>query len=71
MGLVKFIAFTALGAGIWNVVLAILGWYLEAIVPEDQLISTVTEYSHEIGYIIIGLVVFALGYIIYKGFKKK
>ncbi len=71
MGLVKFIAFTALGAGIWNVVLAILGWYLEAIVPEDQLISTVTEYSHEIGYIIIGLVVFALGYIIYKAFKKK
>lgn len=71
MSLAKFIAFTALGAGIWNAVLAILGWYLEAIVPEDQLISTVTEYSHEIGYIIIGLVIFALGYIIYKGFKKK
>lgn len=71
MGLAKFIAFTALGAGIWNAVLAALGWYLEAIVPEDQLISTVSEYSHEIGYVIIGLVVLALGYIIYKGIKKK
>lgn len=71
MGLVKFIAFTALGAGIWNSVLAALGWYLEAIVPEDQLISTVTEYSHEIGYVIIAIVALALGYIIYKGVKKK
>ena len=48
----KFIVYTALGAGIWNAVLAALGWYLEAIVPEDQLIGTVTEYSHELGYII-------------------
>ena len=71
MGLAKFMAFTALGAGIWNAVLAALGWYLEAIVPEDQLIDTVTEYSHEIGYVIIGLVALALGYIIYKGVKKR
>ncbi len=70
MGLAKFVAFTALGAGIWNAVLAALGWYLEAIVPEEQLISTVTEYSHEIGYVIIALVAIALGYIIYKGVKK-
>lgn len=70
MGLAKFIAFTALGAGIWNAVLASLGWYLEAIVPEDQLIGTVTEYSHEIGYVIIAAVALALGYIIYKGVKK-
>lgn len=70
MGLAKFVAFTALGAGIWNAVLAALGWYLEAIVPEEQLISTVTEYSHEIGYVIIALVTIALGYIIYKGVKK-
>ncbi len=69
MGLAKFVAFTALGAGIWNAVLAALGWYLEAIVPEDQLISTVTEYSHEIGYVIIALVALALGYIIYIGVK--
>lgn len=67
----KFIIFTALGAGIWNSVLAALGWFLEDIVPEDQLISTVSKYSHEIGYIIVGIVVLALGYIIYKGVRKK
>ena len=71
MNIGKFVAYTALGAGIWNAVLAALGWFLEGIVPEDQLISTVSEYSHEIGYIILGCVVLALGYIIYKGVKKK
>mgnify|MGYP003291520028 CR=1 FL=1 len=71
MNIAKFAAFTALGAGIWNAVLAALGWYLESIVPEDQLISTVSEYTHEIGYVIIILVALALGYIIYKGVKKK
>jgi membrane protein DedA with SNARE-associated domain len=71
MNLGKFVAFTALGAGLWNGVLAALGWYLEGIVPKDQLIGTVSEYGHEIGYVIIGCVVLALGYVIYKGVKKK
>ena len=71
MNIVKFIIYTALGAGIWNAILAALGWYLESVVPEDQLISTVTEYSDIIGYAIVALVVFALGYVIYKGIKKK
>ena len=67
----KFILYTALGAGIWNGVLAGLGWYLEKIVPYNQLTETVTQYSDTIGYAIVGLVVLALGYIIYKGVKKK
>jgi hypothetical protein len=47
-----------------------LGYYLEAIVPEEQLIETVTQYSHEIDYCIIAAVAIALGIIIYKGLKK-
>ena len=71
MNIGKFITFTVLGAGLWNCVLAVLGWYLESIVPEDQLISTVTKYSDAIGHTIIILVIITLGYIIYKGVKKK
>ena len=71
MNLPKFILFTAVGAGLWNVVLATMGYDLESVVPEEQLIATVTKYSHEIGYAIVAVVALALGYLIYKGFKKR
>ena len=70
MNIAKFALFTAIGAGLWNGVLAALGYFLEAVVPEEQLIATVTKYSHEIGYGIIAVVTLALSYIIYKGVKK-
>ena len=70
MNIAKFALFTAIGAGLWNGVLAALGYFLEAVVPEEQLLATVTEYSHEIGYGIMAVVAVALAYIIYKGVKK-
>ena len=70
MNVAKFALFTAIGAGLWNGVLAALGYFLEAVVPEEQLIATVTKYSHEIGYGIMTVVALALAYLIYKGVKK-
>jgi membrane protein DedA with SNARE-associated domain len=70
MNIGKFALYTAIGAGAWNAVLAAMGWYLEDVVPEEKLIATVTEYSHEIGYGIMAVVAVALAYIIYKGVKK-
>lgn len=70
MNIAKFALFTAIGAGLWNGVLAALGYFLEAVVPEEELIATVTKYSHEIGYGIMAVVAVALAYIIYKGVKK-
>ncbi|MBQ2026535.1 MAG: DedA family protein [Alistipes sp.] len=70
MNIAKFALFTAIGAGAWNTVLAALGYFLESVVPEEQLIATVTEYSHEIGYGIIAVVAIAIAYLIYKGVKK-
>ena len=70
MNIAKFALYTAIGAGLWNGVLAAMGYILEAFVPEDKLIATVTKYSHEIGYGIIAVVAIALGIIIYKGVKK-
>lgn len=70
MNLAKFMLFTAVGAGAWNSVLAGLGYYLESVVPEDQLIATVTEYSHEIGVAIIIAVVAVVAFLVYKGWKK-
>lgn len=70
MGLGKFVLFTVLGAGIWNTVLATLGYYLASVLPEDQLMETVTRYSHEISYGIVGVVVLVIGFIVYKGWGK-
>lgn len=70
MNIAKFALFTSIGAGLWNCVLAALGYFLEAVVPEEELIATVTKYSHEIGYCIIAVVALALAFIIYKGAKK-
>lgn len=73
MKMSTFLIFTALGAGIWNTILAALGWYLSkvpGIETKEQLIERVTEYSSEIGYCFIALGVFIVGYLVYKAFKK-
>ena len=74
MNIGKFILFTTLGAGIWNVVLAIIGWALAkvpGIQTKEQLLEKVNEYSHIIGYSILVVVVVVLGVIIYKATHKK
>ena len=68
-----FLLYTTLGAGIWNAILAAIGWYLSTvpgIETEEQLLAKVTEYSHELGYIFIALGVVILSFLIYKGVKK-
>jgi len=62
----KFLLFTTIGAGGWHSVLAILGWYLHAIVPEDQLNDKISEYAEYIKFIILGLIVLAAIYFLIK-----
>jgi membrane protein DedA with SNARE-associated domain len=73
MKLGPFLFYTTLGAGIWNCVLAAIGYYLSTvsgIETEEQLLKSVTEYSREIGYIFIGLAVSIIGILVYAGVKK-
>lgn len=69
MKLSTFLLYTTLGAGIWNTILAAIGYYLQSVVPEEQLMETVSKYSHELGYIFIGVGVLVVAYLIYKGRK--
>ena len=68
MKLSTFLLFTTLGAGLWNSILAAIGYYLESVIPEDQLMG---EYSHEIGYVFIAIAILIVGFLVYKGMKKK
>lgn len=70
MQLSHFILYTTIGAGLWNIILAAMGYALASVVPEDQLLDTVTRYSHQFGYAMIALAVVVVGYFIYKARKK-
>ena len=67
----KFLLYTTIGAGVWHSILATLGWYLHAIVPEDQLNDKISEYAEYIKIIIIALVLIAIGYFVIKSYLKR
>lgn len=71
MKMSRFLLYTTLGAGIWNTILATIGYYLQSAVPEDQLMEKVNEYSDELKYGIIAIVAVAVLFLAYKGLKKK
>lgn len=58
----KFLLYTTIGAGCWHAILAVLGWYLHAIVTEEQLNDKISEYSEYIKLIIIGLVMLVIAW---------
>lgn len=70
----KFLLYTTIGAGVWNTVLATIGWgiyeYTDYKTPHDVYQQAVL-YSHEIGYVILALAVVVVAFIAYKGIKKK
>ena len=69
MSLGRFVFYTTLGAGIWNSILAGMGWYIGHY-HSGQLEEKVAQYNGElkIAMIVLGAVVVL--YLIYKGMKK-
>lgn len=60
----KFLLYTTIGAGAWHAILAVLGWYLHDIVPEEQLNDKIWEYGEYIKVVICMIVAIALVYFI-------
>ena len=74
MKLGLFLLYTTLGAGIWNAILALLGYFIYRftdIKTTNDVYILATKYSHEIGYVIIAVTVLIVGFLIYKGAKQK
>ena len=70
MGLSRFLLYTALGAGLWNSILAAIGYYLASVVPYDELDSAVAEYAVYLKMTMILLGAAFVAFLIYKGMKK-
>ena len=74
MKLKPFLIYTTLGAGIWNSILALLGYLIYRFTDlktTNDVYVMATQYSHEIGYVIIGIAIIVILFFIYKGIKKK
>ena len=73
MGLARFVLFTSLGAGVWNAILAALGYYMstfDSLKTEQSVMDKVKEYSSAIGIVFVVLLVLVVGFLISKGLKK-
>ena len=69
-----FLLYTTLGAGVWNCVLAFIGYLIYLSFPDvdtQKVYELATQYSHEIGYVLLALAVIVVGILVYKGLKKK
>ena len=74
MKLRPFLIYTTLGAGLWNIILALLGYFIYRFTDlktTNDVYVLATKYSHEIGYGIIIIAVLVIAFLLYKGFKKK
>lgn len=67
----KFILYTTIGAGLWNCILATMGWYLHSFVPKNELASKVDEYSEYIKIVIILAVLLVIGWFVAKTLQKR
>lgn len=71
MNVAQFALFTALGALVWNSVLAALGYWLSLHVSPDMLFEKIEEYNKYLTWAGYGLLLLCLLYILYHAFRKK
>jgi len=69
MNLGRFMLYTTLGAGLWNAILAAMGYYIGRNYS-GQLEEKIAEYSGELKIVMLGVGVLVVLYLVYKGMKK-
>ena len=67
----KFILYTTIGAGIWNTILALIGYALRSVVTPEQLDGAITHYSNELKIIIWALLGVVALFLIYRVISHK
>lgn len=67
----KFLLYTTIGAGAWHSILALLGHYMHAFVPEEQLNEKILEYGEYIKFGLIILVIIVCLYFLLNGISRR
>jgi membrane protein DedA with SNARE-associated domain len=67
----KFLVYTAIGSGVWNCILAALGWYLHSFVPASQLQESINAYSGEIKLVIVVMACLAVVFFLFKRLRRQ
>lgn len=71
MNIGVFALFTTLGAGIWNIILAGLGYWLSLHVSREELFDAIEKYNSYLTYAGYAIGVFCVAYILWNAFKTK
>lgn len=73
MNFFVFLGYTTLGAGIWNCVLAALGWWMHSFIPENELVEAIGKYDHQLKIAVVAIIALVVLYFVVKKFvfKKK
>ena len=66
-----FAVFTSLGAGIWNIVLAALGYWLSQNFPEEELLVQLEHYNRYLSWAGYALAVAIVLFLAYQALKKR
>ena len=69
----KFLVFTTLGAGVWNTILALIGWGIyrfTSVKTVDEVYQLAKQYNAEISIAVLVIVAIAIGVVVYKARKK-
>jgi membrane protein DedA with SNARE-associated domain len=67
----RFLLYTTIGAGMWNIILAALGWWMHSFVPEEQLGEKIEEYGDYIKYAILIIVALAIVFFLIRHWVKR
>ncbi len=67
----RFLLYTVLGALLWHTILALLGWYLHTLVPEDQLMTAIEQYNEYIKWGLVALVALVILIIVARQIRRQ